>query len=138
MLQLIRSEDAFPAVPAHQRAVDQIQAAIRAEGAVTRPPLFKPAPPAPGPSKSLLDHRIAEELEAISRRLEQLGDTLASDPILLHRHAPQLQSIDLIEQMLGHLAQVVAAEDKERAVALVTLTELKSRLQRKRLTGIAE
>ena len=136
MLQLVRSGDNCPAMPAHQREVDAIQAAIRAEraeGAVTRPPLFKPATPRPAPSKNLLDHRVAEELEAIARRLEMLGGVLANDPILLHRHAAQLQSVDLIKQMLCHLSQVVATEEKEKAVALITLSELKARLQRKPL-----
>jgi hypothetical protein len=135
MLQLVRSDESCPAIPAHQRAVDAIQAAIRAEGAVVRPPLFKPAPPKPEPSKSLLDHRIAEELQAIARRLELLGGTLANDPILLHRHAAQLQSVDLIKQMLCHLSQVVATEDKEKAVAAITLSELKGRLQRRPLAA---
>jgi hypothetical protein len=137
MLHLVGSDEPASAVPAHQRAVDAIQAAIRAEGGAVRPPLFKPAPPRPAPSSDLLDHRIAEELEAIARRLELLGGTLANDPILLHRHASQLQSIDLIKQTLCHLSQVVATEERERAVALITLTELKARLQRKPLTSIA-
>jgi hypothetical protein len=136
ILHLAHSDDSCPAMPAHQRAVDAMQATIRAEGQVVRPPLFKPAPPPPLPSQNLLDHRIAEELEAIARRLELLGGTLASDPILLHRHAAQLQSIDLIEQMLCHLSEVVAAEDKAQAVASITLSGLKARLQRKPLTGL--
>jgi hypothetical protein len=136
MLQLISSDDHRPATPAHQRAVDEMQAAIRAEGRTARPPLFKPAPPRPEPSANLLDHRVAEELEAISRRLELLGATLANDPILLHRHGAQLQSIDLIKQMLCHLSQVVAADEKEKAVALITLSELKARLLRKPLARL--
>ena len=134
MLHLVRSDEGDSAVPAHQRAVDTIQAAIRAESGAARPPLFRPAPPRPAPSADPLDHRIAEELEAIARRLDLLGGTLANDPVLVHRHAVQLQSIDLIKQMLGHLASVVATDEKEKAVALITLTELKARLQRKPLT----
>ena len=139
MLHLVRSDDSCPALPAHQREVDAIQASIRAEraeGAVTRPPLFKPAPPRPAPSGDVLDHRVAEELEAIARRLELLGGALASDPILLHRHAAQLQSIDLIKQTLCHLSQVVATDEKEKAVALITLSELKARLQRRPLARL--
>jgi hypothetical protein len=136
MLQLVRSDDPCQTTPAHQRAVDAIQAAIRAEGHVARPPLFKPAPPRPAPSGDVLDHRVAEELEAIARRLELLGGALANDPILLQRHAAQLQSIDLIKQTLCHLAQVVATDEKEKAVALITLSELKARLQRRPLTRL--
>ena len=136
MLQLVRSEDSSPATSAHQRQVDEIQAAIRAEGQVARPPLFKPAPPRPAPSGDVLDHRVAEELEAIARRLEQLGGALANDPILLQRHAAQLQSIDLIKQTLCHLSQVVATDEKEKAVDLITLSGLKARLQRGPLTRL--
>jgi len=137
MLQLVRSDDSHLATSAHQREVDAIQAAIRAEGGSARPSIFKPAPPRPAPSEDPLDHRIAEELETIGRRLDLLGDALAADPALLHRHAAQLQSIDLMRQMLGHLAQVVATEDKAQAVALITLSELKARLQRRPLSSLS-
>jgi hypothetical protein len=136
MLHLVRSDDNCPATPAHQRAVDAIQAAIRAEGAAARAPLFKPAPTRPAPSGDVLDHRVAEELEAIARRLELLGGALASDPILIQRHAAQLQSIDLIKQTLCHLSQVVATDEKEKAVDLITLSGLKARLQRRPLTRL--
>ena len=104
--------------------------AVRAEERAARPPLFKPPPPRPAPSQDVLDQRIAEELASVRRRLDHLGDTLAADPILLHRHSPQLQSIDLIQQILGHLADVIATEDRASAVELVSLTELKGRLKR--------
>jgi hypothetical protein len=120
----------------HQQQIDAIQAAIRSEAGAARPGLFKPPPARPAPSANLLDHRIAEELEYIVRKLEQLGGVLANDPILLRRHAYELQSIDLMKQSLRHLAQVVAAQDKALAAGQVTLTELKSRLQRKALKPI--
>lgn len=134
MLHLVPSDEAPAVTSEHQRRVDDLQAAIRAVGkAAARPSIFKPAPPLPRPSRDLLDHRIAEELACIGRRLEQLGGVLSGDPILLHRHAAQLQSIDLINQMLGHLARVIATEERDKAVALITLTELKARLQRRSL-----
>lgn len=120
----------------HQRQIDAIQAAIRAEIDSGTRSLFKPPPARPAPSTNPLDHRIAEEMEFIVRQLEQLGGILANDPILLRRHALELQSIDLIKQSLGHLAQVVAAEDKALAAEQVTLTELKAKLQRKALKPI--
>ena len=137
MLHLVRSEESGSSASAHQREVDAIQAAIRAEGGGARPSIFKPAPPRPAPSQDPLDHRIAEELETIGRRLDLLGGALANDPALVHRHAAQLQSLDLIRQLLSHIAQVVATEDKEQAVALITLSELKGRLRRRPLTSLS-
>jgi hypothetical protein len=123
--------------PAHQPALDAAQAQIRAELAAGRRSLFKPPPPTPGLSEEVLDQRIAEELSFVVRQLELIGDLLATDPILLHRHAAQLQSIDLMQQVLGHLGRVVAAQDKQLAVDRVTLSELKGRLQRRPLRPIA-
>ena len=118
----------------HQRRIDEIQAAIRAETAPapTRN-LFKPAPKRSPPSTDPLDHHLAEELECIRRHLEQLGGVLAGNPLLVQRHATQLQSIDLINQVLGHISGIIASEDRELAVEQVTLRELRSRLQRKPL-----
>lgn len=123
--------------PAHQQAVDAAQAAIRADLEAGRRSLFKPPPPSPGRSDDLLAQRIAEELELVVRKLEQLGEVLIGDPILLHRHPQQLQSIDLMQQILGHLGRVVAAGDREMAVDRITLVELKARLRRKALRAIA-
>ena len=118
----------------HQRRIDEIQAAIRAETAPspTRN-LFKPAPKRSPPSTDPLDHHLAEELECIRRHLEQLGGVLAGNPLLVQRHATQLQSIDLINQVLGNISGIIASEDRELAVEQVTLRELRSRLQRKPL-----
>ena len=121
------------ACPPHQQRVDEMMAAVRNEGQPARPSLFKPAPPRPEPSSRLLDQRIAEELEFLSRLLDQLGNVLSEDPILLIRHMAPLQSIDLMKQTLGQLARVVAAEDKEAVADRITLTELKGRLTRRAL-----
>jgi len=122
--------------PAHQLAVDAAQAAIRADLKAGRRSLFKPPPADPGRSDDLLDQRIAEELELVIRHLEQLGDVLVADPILLRRHALQLQSLDLVQQVLGHLGRVVAARDPPMAVDRITLVELKARLTRSALRSI--
>ena len=118
----------------HQRRIDEIQAAIRAETAPspTRN-LFKPAPKRSPPSTDPLDHHLSEELECIRRHLEQLGGVLAGNPLLVQRHATQLQSIDLINQVLGHISGIIASEARALAVEQVTLRELRSRLQRKPL-----
>ena len=123
--------------PAHQQAVDAAQAEIRADLQAGRRSLFKPPPPSPGKSDDLLDQRLAEELDLVIRQLEQLGDVLIADPILLQRHAQQLQSLDLIQQVLGHLGRVIGARDRAMAVDRVTLVALKARLKRTALRGIA-
>jgi hypothetical protein len=74
---------------------------------------------------------MAEEMECIVRKLEHLGATLANHPILLRRHSAEPQSIDLMKQSLRRLAQIIAAQDKAFAADLVSLTDLKARLQRK-------
>ena len=123
----------------HQREVDALQAQIRAEMAAGRRSLFREAAtPLPGHSDDPLDQRMAEELEYVARQLEQLGGILAADPILLNRHAAQLQSIDLIKQVLGHLGRIASAADKAAAVEAISLQELKARLKRKPLRSIAD
>jgi len=125
-------------VPPHQQHVDLVQAQIRADLLAGRRSLFKAPPPAPRPSDQVLDERIAEELDLVIRQLGLIGDLLADDAILLHRHATQLQSIDRMQQVLGHLERVVAAADKPMAVDRITLAELKARLKRMALRAIAE
>ena len=123
----------------HQHTVDAIQAQIRADLAAGRRELFRPAAsPPPRVSDDLMEQRIAEELETIVRQLELLGGTLASDPILLTRHSAQLQSIDLMKQVIGHLARLVASADREAALDRVTLTELKGRLTRRALRPLGD
>lgn len=129
--------EARDAAPEHQRRVDEIQARVRAEDEPVRPTIFKPAPPKPDASTDPLDHHIAEEIECIRRHLDLLGGTLVADPILLHRHAPQLQMIDRINQLLGHLARIIAAEQKDLAVDQVTLQDLRARLVRRPLAKLA-
>jgi hypothetical protein len=123
-------------VPEHQRRVDEMMAAVRAGTAAPRPSIFKPAPAKPAASSNPLDLRISEELEMLRRRLDQLGGVLASEPILLHKHGTTLQSLDLMNQILGHLAKIVGSEDKTGAVEQVTLTDLAGRLKRRPLVSI--
>lgn len=112
-------------------------AQVRAEGArAGRPSIFRPAPPRPALSEDPLDQRLSEELGTIRRRLEQLGSVLAQEPLLIHKHGAQLQSIDLMMQQLGHLAAVIASADKAQAAELVTLQDLRQRLNRKPIRAI--
>lgn len=118
--------------PAHQREVDAMMAEIRANmAAAAKRPLFKEPPPRPALSSQDIDHRIAEEIEMIRRRLDQIGDALIGDPILLHRHATALQGLDLTNQVLAHLAEVIKAEDKTAGADAVRMDDLRARLKRR-------
>ena len=109
-------------------------ARIRAELAEGTRSLFKPAPAHVAPTTNLLDDRISEELEAVQRQIEQIGDALSDDPILLTRHACALQGLDRVNQILEHLAMVMAKANKEAAVEQISMGDLKARLQRRSLT----
>jgi len=138
MQQLQRSNAGY-SPSEHQKRVDEIHAALRGEASATpRVSLFRVPPERSALSDEPLDHRLAEELDCIQRHLEQLGAVLAGNPLLVHRHATQLQSIDLVNQVLGHLSRIVSAKDKELAVEQVSLRELRCRLQRRPLTPLFE
>jgi hypothetical protein len=117
--------------PEHQGEVDRIQAAIRSGQVEERRPLFRAPPAAPALSCDILEQRLAEELEFVRRRLDAIGSILASDITLLTRHATSLQDLDHIDQTLGHISKVIAAEEKPAAADLISLTDLKARLQRR-------
>ena len=128
-----------------QARVDRIQAEIRAKSTVS--PFAAPAaPPAARPSirrdpppldqaliatDDPLKLRLAEELEYARRLIEALGDTLCTDPLLVTRHAVALQSIDVLGQMLGHLASVTRSSAPERAVERIGMSDLRGRLTRR-------
>lgn len=46
------------------------------------------------------------------------------------RHAASVQSVDIIGQILGHVASVVRSSDHGGAVERIGMCELKGRLQR--------
>ncbi len=110
-------------------ADDSAQQPIRRD-----PPPPPPPPPTPAATADSLHRRLAEELEYARRMLTAVGDELASDCIVVARHAAALQSFDFLGQMLGHLATVVGSSDPHGAVELVGMADLKARLKRRSLT----
>ena len=121
--------------PAHlrpaQARVDAIQAEHRAEGA--RRSIRREPPPIPAaliPTDDELKIRLAEELEYARRMLEAMGDTLSNDSAVVMRHMVSLQSIDIISQLLGHVAAVTRSSDPIGAVQRIGMCELKARLTR--------
>lgn len=116
-----------------QRRVDALQAAVRADA---RAPSYQPAPPPLqplAPSCDIVERRLAEELDYARRLLEMLGEQLAGDPIILHRHAQTMQGFDRIGQIIGHVATVVQSQDKLSAIERIGMQEMRSRLTRRAL-----
>lgn len=82
------------------------------------------------PEACNLSPRIAEEMRGLQRRLEGLGESLAGDPILLFRYQRQLQDIDVMMQILGHLATVTESDDQIAAAKAIGRESLQRRLLR--------
>jgi hypothetical protein len=119
-----------PAGLRDQRQVDAVQAAIRAGRSL--------APQETDASASALEGqlnaRISDEIKYVARLIESMGDQLAGDPVILHKHAKSLQNIDLANQILSHLADIVTADDPAARVAEIGMTDLRARLTRRSLT----
>jgi hypothetical protein len=142
----VKSRDYFGA-PAHlrQERCDAIQAEFRADQAARpsirrepapRKPLRRdppPLPPALVPTEDALQLRLAEELQYARRMIEAMGDTLAADPQLVMRHMVSLQAVDIVGQILGHIATVIRSSDPDGAVDLIGMCDLKGRLQRTKI-----
>ena len=114
-----------------QERCDAIQADYRAKP--QRPSIRREAPPIPPaiePTDDGLKLRLAEELDYARRMLDSMGDEFSSDPALLMRHSVPLQSIDIVGQILGHIAAVVRSSDPGGAVERIGMCELKARLTR--------
>ena len=100
-------------VPAHLRREqairDSVQQEFRAEHASGDTPSIRrekvpPIDPALVPTDDELHLRLAEELEYARRMLDAMGDELSADMGVVMRHAVALQSVDIVGQMIGHIA----------------------------------
>jgi hypothetical protein len=83
------------------------------------------------PTEDQLRLRLAEELEYARRMLTSMGDELSSDALFVGRHLAELQTVDIVGQMLGHIASVVRSSDPPAAVEAIGMSELKARLMRR-------
>lgn len=121
-----------PALDAQARC-DAIQAEFRAQG-VQRRSIRRDPPPMPKamiPTDDELSLRLAEELDYARRMLDLMGDALTSDPSVLARHGVALQSVDIVGQIMGHIASVIRSSDPPGAVDQIGMAELRGRLKRK-------
>ena len=114
-----------------QRRVDAIQAEARSDVATGRALRAPAAAAEPATANPDLDARLAHELGYVQRLLENLGDELIGDLLLVQRHGQSLQSLDLVGQILGHVASILLAEDKAAVVEQIGMEDLKARLKRK-------
>jgi hypothetical protein len=116
-----------------QARCDVIQAEFRAEPkgrrSIRRDP--PPLPQALVPTDDPLLLRLAEELDYTRRILDVMGDELASDGLIVARHMTALQSVDIVGQILGHIASVIRSSDPPGAVERIGMSDLKARLTRK-------
>lgn len=122
--------------PAHQAQGDSVRATWGNAQPAERPSLRREPPPRPPPmpdTGDVLRLRLADELDYARRMLESMGDALSSDSAVVMRHMVQLQSVDIIGQMLGHVAAVIRSSDPDDAVKQIGMAELKARLQRRSL-----
>ena len=117
-------------LPTAQERADRIVAEARRSAAR---PLFRPPPPQPmalQPTDDLIAARLAEETAYARRILDAVGDALAGDSVVAMRHAHAMQQFDIVGQMLGHIAGVLAARDRDGAIDQIGMANLKARLQR--------
>lgn len=118
--------------PAQEQArCDAIEAAFRADdnpASIHRDP--PPLEPVLQPTDEVLNLRLAEELEYARRMLDTMGDELAADMGVVIRHGMALQNVDIVGQMLGHIANVIRSSDPDGAVDRIGMCDLKARLLR--------
>jgi len=79
-------------------------------------------------SVSDLDRTLADELDHARDLLLAMGDELAMNQDVVAEHGVALQAVDIVGQMLGHIANVVRAEDRRAAVERIGMCELKATL----------
>ena len=115
-------------LPTGQADVDTMQAAVRSGSAAAAAPV----PAAQPVVREDVEQRIAEEIGLVARLLETMGDTLADEPAVVHRHPATLQNFDLTVQTLRHLARILTADDRAAAIATIGMDDLRARLSRRR------
>ena len=77
---------------------------------------------------SPLDQLLAAELDHARDLLVMMGDELAMSPEIVAEHGMALQAVDIVGQMIGHIANVVRASDRPDAIERIGMGDLKAKL----------
>jgi hypothetical protein len=77
--------------------------------------------------------RLARELEHVRHMLDEMGEELSADLDVLVRHGVALQTVDIAGQILGHVANIVRADDSDAAVERIGMCELRARLEKQKV-----
>jgi hypothetical protein len=75
-----------------------------------------------------IDLLLAAELDHARDLLVMMGDELAMSQEIVAEHGMALQAVDIVGQMLGHIANVVRAENRNEAIERIGMCDLKSKL----------
>ena len=75
-----------------------------------------------------LDLRLAAELDHARDMLVTMGDELALNMEVVAEHGVALQAVDIVGQMIGHIANVVRAADRPDAIERIGMGDLKAKL----------
>lgn len=75
-----------------------------------------------------LDHLLAAELDHARDMLVMMGDELAMSPEIVAEHGMALQAVDIVGQMLGHIANVVRSDNARETIDRIGMCELKTKL----------
>jgi hypothetical protein len=75
-----------------------------------------------------LDQLLAAELDHARDLLVMMGDELAASPEIVAEYGMALQAVDIVGQMIGHIASVVRAADRDEAIEQIGMCDLKAKL----------
>lgn len=113
-----------------QARVDSIQAAVRGGQLPAAPAKTRPDWIAEQIDVDI-DARVADELTALRRLLEDMGAQFSDERMLVERYPGTLQRFDFACQILGHLADLLKAGNRNTAIDAIGMEELRQRLRRK-------
>jgi hypothetical protein len=100
-----------------QRRVDHIVSAVKA-GTIPHA--------APADEKSKARPGVAEDLRSVAQLLENLGETLASNPAVVAQYGIEMQNLDIAMQTLNALAATMQARTPADAASIARLKELRT------------